>query len=271
MDDMTLYAMIRAKSGLLIDGEDVRVSLRGNGWQYGGTIPGLPIPEGYLDHALVMTPEMTESVEVTGTTSNSTIALYATRYSDNSVILNNVTIDKPSPAVLPPLFCLEDTVIELKGTNVFRAAGGMAELPPVAIFVEDGTCYLYGSEDGSDALFVYPGVDGYPAVMAEYYGEILIRGGTYNEYMPKEYVDADAGYVPLDNGDGTLNPIVTLERIAEDGTATEMKNDEEITFVNGRKTSISITKEWEGGEEDEIVLTLYANGNTIGTSTFRLK
>ena len=66
-----------------------------------------------------------------------------------------------------------------------------------------------------------------------------------------------------DNGDGTLNCARTVVRIDADGTKTDLQDGDEIVFVNDRKTSISVTKEWQGTEAGEITLILYADGKKV--------
>ncbi len=66
-----------------------------------------------------------------------------------------------------------------------------------------------------------------------------------------------------DNGDGTMKVTKAVKRTDADGTVTELKDDEKIIFVNDYRISISITKEWQGGEEDEIELILYADGQKV--------
>ena len=66
-----------------------------------------------------------------------------------------------------------------------------------------------------------------------------------------------------DNGDGTLKLTTTVKRIDADGTVTDLNEDDKLIFVNDYKTSIAITKQWQGGEEDEIQLTLYAGDEVV--------
>ena len=72
--------------------------------------------------------------------------------------------------------------------------------------------------------------------------------------------------IVTDNGDGTLDCAKSVVRIDADGTKTDLKAGDEIAFVNEYKVSISLTKEWEGGEEDEITLILYADGKKVPES-----
>ena len=66
-----------------------------------------------------------------------------------------------------------------------------------------------------------------------------------------------------DNGDGTLKMARTVKRNDGDGTVTDLTEDDKLTFVNDCKTLIEVFKQWQGGEEDEISLTLYAGDKVV--------
>ena len=66
-----------------------------------------------------------------------------------------------------------------------------------------------------------------------------------------------------DNGDGTLKVARTVKRTDGDGTVTDLTEDAKLTFVNDYKTCITLFKQWQGGEEDEITLTLYAGDKVV--------
>ena len=70
-----------------------------------------------------------------------------------------------------------------------------------------------------------------------------------------------------DNGDGTLGVTRTVTRIDPDGSETPMDPDETPVFLNTTKVSITVHKEWQYGEEDDIVLTLYADGEKVNETT----
>ena len=66
-----------------------------------------------------------------------------------------------------------------------------------------------------------------------------------------------------DAGDGTLNVECGKQIVNADGTRTALDEDAELSFINDRRVSISVTKQWEGGEGGEITLYLYADDTLV--------
>ncbi|MDO5436201.1 MAG: FctA domain-containing protein [Clostridia bacterium] len=86
-----------------------------------------------------------------------------------------------------------------------------------------------------------------------------------------DYVTDAARYIAevtvSDNGDGTLAVTKTITRVDPDGSETPEDPDEPVVFVNPARISITVHKEWQGGEEPDIDLTLYADGVKVDRTT----
>lgn len=70
--------------------------------------------------------------------------------------------------------------------------------------------------------------------------------------------------------DGTLEIDKAVTAVDPDGNKTLLDPDDEMVFANMKTISITVYKEWQGGEEDEITLILYANGKKVDKGSYRL-
>ena len=131
------------------------------------------------------------------------------------------------------------------------------------------------TDDDEDSVMKHNGTDGIVDFDKIDYTLEDVGIHTY-EIREKQIVNGDYITDPVryiveievsDNGDGTLLIEKKVTRIDPDGSGTLLGQDEPLVFVNIKKTSITVYKEWQGGEGDGIILTLYADGVVVDETT----
>ncbi|MCQ2458549.1 MAG: Cna B-type domain-containing protein, partial [Clostridia bacterium] len=129
---------------------------------------------------------------------------------------------------------------------------------------EEGT--VITKQDGTDGVVDFDEIEYTLEDIGTHTYEIREKQLVSGDYItdPVKYI---VKTTVADKGDGTLEVTKTVTRVDPDGSETPMDEDEPLVFVNLTKISITVYKEWQGGEESDIVLTLYADGEKVDETT----